>query len=90
MPDTEGRQETGLPKPPEPGREAPPPPVRTRRAGWWRRLVPTAGTMVALALLAVAFTFRILDPGWVEGARVRAFDLYQRLAPRAGITAVHA
>lgn len=48
----------------------------------WRRLVPTAGTMVALSLLLAAFTIRILDPAWVEAARVRTFDLYQRLAPR--------
>ena len=38
--------------------------------------------MVALSLLLAAFTIRILDPAWVEAARVRTFDLYQRLAPR--------
>jgi adenylate cyclase len=48
--------------------------------------VPAAGTMVALSLLLAAFTLRILDPGWVESARVRAFDLYQRLAPRDSTT----
>jgi adenylate cyclase len=38
--------------------------------------------MVALSLLLAAFSIRIADPAWLEGARVRTFDLYQRLAPR--------
>ena len=38
--------------------------------------------MVALSLLLAAVAIRILDPAWLEAARVRTFDLYQRLAPR--------
>ena len=49
---------------------------------FWRRLTPTTGTMIALSLLLAAFSIRIADPAWLEGARVRTFDLYQRLAPR--------
>jgi adenylate cyclase len=55
-------------------------------AARWRRLTPTAGTVVALSLLVAALSLRILDPGWVESARVRTFDLYQRLAPRESST----
>ena len=60
------------------------PRTRGRHAGgpWWRRLVPTTGTMVALSLLLAAFSIRIADPAWLESARVRTFDMYQRLSPR--------
>jgi adenylate cyclase len=37
---------------------------------------------VALSLLLAATSIRIADPDWLESARVRTFDLYQRLAPR--------
>ena len=80
MPDTERRQETGLPGQRTPRQKAPPSGPR------WRRLAPTAGTLVALFLLLAAFSLRILDPGWVESVRVRTFDLYQRLAPRESAT----
>ena len=52
------------------------------RKAWWRRLAPTAGTMVAFSLLLAATTIRIADPGWLQTARVLTFDLYQRLSPR--------
>ncbi len=57
---------------------------RRRHAGgpWWRPLVPTTGTMVALSLLLAAFSIRVADPAWLESVRVRTFDLYQRLSPR--------
>ena len=60
------------------------PRTRRRHAGrpWWRSLVPTTGTMIALSLLLAAFSIRIADPAWLESARAQTFDLYQRLSPR--------
>jgi CHASE2 domain-containing sensor protein len=55
---------------------------KTALRPWRQRLVPTTGTVVALSLLLAAFSMRIADPAWMESARVRTFDLYQRLAPR--------
>lgn len=55
---------------------------QSSRKAWWRRLAPTAGTMVAFSLLLAATTIRIADPGWLQTARVLTFDLYQRLSPR--------
>ena len=55
---------------------------RSLRKFRWRRLVPTAGVMVAFSLLLAATTIRIADPAWLQNARVLTFDLYQRLAPR--------
>ena len=49
------------------------------RSTWWR-LKPV--TLLCLAVLAGALVIRIWDPDFVEGLRVKTFDLYQRLEPR--------
>ena len=46
---------------------------------WWR-LKPV--TLLCLAVLVGALVVRIWDPDFVEGLRVKTFDLYQRLEPR--------
>ncbi|MDJ0683145.1 MAG: adenylate/guanylate cyclase domain-containing protein [Alphaproteobacteria bacterium] len=46
---------------------------------WWR---PSAITLVGLAILAALVSLRVWDPTAVETARVKTFDLYNRLKPR--------
>ncbi len=46
---------------------------------WWKLRF---STIIALLVLIFGIGGRILDVGWVELARVKTFDLYQRLAPR--------
>jgi adenylate cyclase len=50
------------------------------RGPWWKLRV---STIIALSVLILGIGGRVLDIGWVELARVKTFDLYQRLAPRA-------
>ena len=50
-----------------------------RKGPWWKLRL---STIVALSVLIVGIGGRVLDVGWVELARVKTFDLYQRLAPR--------
>lgn len=47
---------------------------------WWKLRV---STIIALSVLVLGIGGRVFDVGWVELARVKTFDLYQRLAPRA-------
>ncbi len=89
MPDSANREEPKGPKTGETRRRQRPGRLRRalrrrrrNRIPWRQRLVPTTGTVVALSLLLAAFSMRIADPTWIENARVRTFDLYQRLAPR--------
>jgi hypothetical protein len=47
---------------------------------WWKLRI---STIIALSVLVLGIGGRVFDVGWVELARVKTFDLYQRLEPRA-------
>ena len=49
------------------------------RGPWWR---PRISTLIALSVLVLGLAGRVADLPWVELARVKTFDLYQRLSPR--------
>ncbi len=50
------------------------------RGPWWKLRF---STIIALSVLVLGIGGRVFDVGWVELARVKTFDLYQRIAPRA-------
>jgi adenylate cyclase len=52
---------------------------RRRRDAWWRLDI---STIIALSVLILGMTARVLDMPWVELVRVKTFDLYQIMAPR--------
>ena len=54
-------------------------PKRRRRNAWWR---PNISTALALVILILSMTARVLDLPLVELIRVKTFDFYQVLAPR--------
>ncbi len=55
------------------------------RAGWWRRWARKLGLgrVLALALLAALLALRLWDPAPLETTRLKIFDLYQQVRPRA-------
>jgi adenylate cyclase len=53
-------------------------PLHIRFLGWWKH-----GRLIGLVFLIAAGVVRSIDPGPVEALRLRTFDLYQNLQPRA-------
>jgi adenylate cyclase len=53
-------------------------PLHMRFLGWWKH-----GRLIGLVFLIAAGVVRSIDPGPVEALRLRTFDLYQNLKPRA-------
>ena len=54
-------------------------PKRRQRNAWWH---PNISTVLALLILILGMTARVLDLPLVELIRVKTFDFYQVLAPR--------
>lgn len=52
--------------------------VSPQAAHWWSR----AGMLVAFAVILVGAAIRLWDPFPVEAVRLKAFDAYNRIAPR--------
>ena len=53
-------------------------------SGGWLRNLPLT-TLICVAILIMGLGVRIFDPPMVEILRVKTFDLYQRLSPRASL-----
>ena len=53
-------------------------PFRVRFFGWWKH-----GRLIGLVFLVALGVVRAIDPGFVEAARLWAFDRYQNIQPRS-------
>ena len=51
--------------------------------GWWRRVNPGSARWISLVILALFMALRIWDPGPMELLRLKTFDFYQQIKPRA-------